>query len=152
MKKITDDTLVKVKVPRHLYESIKSKMALKEAEDIAEKKEKEADEKEEKPKYAGTKMSKSAAMDKVGRSRTKTVKGDMAKAYQPVHSRIYKEEEHIQEDMSVQAIIDAVKTLSPSDVGMVLTALASVLGAKKLAGGIKKSGSDISGITGAQHG
>lgn len=153
MKKITDDTLVKVKVPRHLYESIKSKMALKEAEDIAEKKEKEADEKEEKPKYAGTKMSKSAVMDKVGRSRTKTIRGDMAKAYQPVHSRVHKEgDESIHEDMSVQAIIDAIKTLNPSDVGMVLTALASVLGASKLAGGIKKSGSDISGITGAQHG
>lgn len=30
MKKITDDTLVKIKVPRKLYESMKKKMALKE--------------------------------------------------------------------------------------------------------------------------
>ena len=148
MKKITDDTLVKVKVPRHLYESLMSKIALREAEDISEKK----DEKEKKSEYAGTKMSKGDAMNKIGRSKTNTVRGDKAKAYTPVHAMAKEGEEPIHEDMSVQAIVDAIKTLNPSDVGMVLTALASVLGAGKLAGGIKKSGSDISGITGAQHG
>lgn len=218
MKKITDDTLVKVKVPRHLYESIKSKMALKEAqmgmvqveisfqdkedqsnfeqtygfspstsnyvqgqvsasevpdvidtlsnvygisvkivnsasrEGLAEKK-KEEDEKEEKPKYAGTKMSKSAVMDKVGRSRTKTIRGDKAKAYTPVHAMAKEGEEPIHEDvMSLQDILNAVKELQTSDVAMVLTALGSVLGAKKVARNVTQGGSDISGITGAKHG
>lgn len=225
MKKITDDTLVKVKIPRRLYESIKSKMALKEAQmgmvqveisfqdkedqsnfeqtygfspstsnyvqgqvsaseiadvvdtlsnvygisvkivnaasskGLAEKKKVADDEKDEKdkkdkkPEYAGMRMSKSAVMDKVGRGKTNTIKGDMAKNYTPVHVMANEGDEPIHEDvMSLQDILNAVKGIQPSDVAMVLTALGSVLSAKKLANKVTQGGSDISGITGAKHG
>jgi hypothetical protein len=98
---INDNTIVKVKVPRHLYEAIQKKLALKEA---YEKEMKEADKKEddEKPKYAGTKMSKGDVLSKVGKGKqSRKVQGDKAKAYQPVHSRVYKEGEDGQLNESV---------------------------------------------------
>lgn len=161
MKKITDNTLVKVKVPKHLYESIKKKMALKENEagkvkvevsfeDVEDKQnfeqtygftssgsnysegyvsvdqipeivdtltnvygiqvkisggsagsmqEKKEDTPEEKPTYAGTKMSKSDVLNKVGKGKqSRKISGDKAKAYQAPHTRFYKESEQIEED------------------------------------------------------
>jgi hypothetical protein len=143
MKRITDDTIVKVKVPKHLYESIMKRMALKENEGIEEKKE-GSDKEDEKPKYAGMKMSKSNVMDKVGRSKTKTIKGDMAKAYQPVHSRVHKEGEQIEENL-----IDILANVDIQTLGMIATALGITGGAAALANMIKKEKGQPGGSTGA---
>ncbi|NDC22729.1 MAG: hypothetical protein EBZ49_01180 [Proteobacteria bacterium] len=136
---INDNTIVKVKVPKHLYEAIQKKLALKEAED------KKAEE-PKKSEYAGMKMSKSGALDKVGKSKQSKVSGDKAKAYQPVHSRVYKEGENLEEN-----IVDLLQSVDMETLGMIATALGITGGAAKLAAMIKKEKSDISGITGVKE-
>lgn len=88
---MNDNTVVRVRVPKHLYEAIQKKLALKETE------------------------------------------------------------ENVQESMQ-----DIVQYLSDPEVlktlGVVATALGITGGAKALADKIKSSGTDISSITGAQHG
>jgi hypothetical protein len=81
MKRITDDTIVKVKVPKHLYESIMAKMALKEKETKASEQPEE-----KKSEYAGMKMSKGGILDKLGKTRPNTVFGKNAMAYTAPHS------------------------------------------------------------------
>ena len=91
MKKMNDKTVVRVRVPKHLYEAIQDKLALKENE-------------------------------------------------MPV-------EESMQDIVQYLSDPEVLKTL-----GVVATALGITGGAKALADKIKNSGTDISGITGAQHG
>lgn len=154
MRKITDDTLVKVKVPRRLYESIKSKLVLREAQEIEEKKGKEGEEdkkEDDKPKYAGTKMSKGDRMNQVGRSKPNTVRGDMAKAYTPVHAMAKEGEEHLEEGPGdiVNAVIEMLKALDPQTLGMIATAVGLTGGAAALGSKIKSTGSQPGSSTGA---
>lgn len=148
MKRITDDTIVKVKVPKHLYESIMKRMALKENEGIEEKKEKEGSDKEDdKPKYAGTKMSKSNVMDKVGRPKTKTVRGAKAAAYTPVWqmaSGVQNEGEQIEESVLMD-VFNFVK----DNWGMISAAGGLPALSAFLADKIKKQGGQPGGSTGA---
>jgi hypothetical protein len=148
MKKINDNTIVKVKVPRHLYEAVKARITMLENAKVEE-----AKEDDEKPKYAGAKMSKTDVLNEVGKSKQNTkLKGAKASAYQPVHSRVYKEGE----EMMSESLQDLIQSLSDPQVyktlGLVATSIGLVGGGKALADMIKKSSSDISGITGAAHG
>lgn len=137
MKKINDNTVVKVRVPKHLYEAIKARIAMKEN--------KKAEEPEdEKPKYAGTKMSKSDVLSKVGKGKqSRKVSGDKAKAYQPVHSRVYKEGEEMNENL-----MDILSTVDMETLGMIATALGITGGAAKLAQMIKNEKGQPGGSTG----
>ena len=138
---INDNTIVKVRVPKYLYEAIQKKLALKEAED------KKAEE-PKKSEYAGMKMSKSDVLSKVGKGKqSRKITGDKAKAYQPIHSRVYKEGENLEE-----SIVDLLQSVDMQTLGMIATALGITGGAAALANMIKKEKSDISGITGAEHG
>jgi len=64
MKRITDDTIVKVKVPKHLYESIMKRMALKEAKEMKGK-EKESHKKKHEKLKEEQQIEESALMDVV---------------------------------------------------------------------------------------
>ena len=108
MKKITDNTLVKVKVPKHLYEAIQKKLALKEEEEMK-------------------------------KSHTEMKKPEMHKGG----------EEGLNEDMD---IINALKNVDIETVMMILTAGGVTGLAKFISDKIKSGGSNISGITGAEHG
>lgn len=54
MKKITDDTIVRVKVPKHLYEAVKARIEMLETSKLEEAKKSE----EEKPKHRDDKSKK----------------------------------------------------------------------------------------------
>lgn len=140
MKKITDNTVVKVKVPKHLYEAVKARMAkLQEMKDIEEAEKPQ----EDKPKYAGTKMSKTDVLSKVGKGKKATKDtGDKAKAYQPVHSRVYKE------GAVNENLMDILSTVDMETLGMIATALGITGGAAKLASMIKKEKGQPGGSTG----
>lgn len=136
---INDNTIVKVRVPKYLYEAIQKKLALKELED---KKEKEP----EKPKYAAMNMGRKGALDKVGKGDQKKIVGKYAKDYEPVHKRVHKEGENLEE-----SIVDLLQSVDMQTLGMIATALGITGGAAKLAAMIKKEKSDISGITGVKE-
>ena len=95
MKNISDKTVVRVRVPKNLYEAIQKKLALKEVDEAKTPSYvKSTDSEEDKPKYAGINMSKTNVMNKVGKGKqSKKITGAKAAAYQPVHSGVYKEEE-----------------------------------------------------------
>jgi hypothetical protein len=144
MKKINDNTVVRVRVPKHLYEAIQAKLALRENyEEMEEAKE------EEKPKYAGVKMSKKDAMNKIGKGKTNTVKGKKAQDFKPVHA-------NEGEEVMSESLQDLIQSLSDPQVyktlGLVATSIGLAGGGKALADMIKRSGADISGTTGAAHG
>lgn len=139
---INDNTIVKVKVPKYLYEAIQKKLALKEAQEN-----KDGKPESDKPKYAGMKMSKKDVLSSVGKGKqSRKVSGDKAKAYQPVHSRVYKEGENLEE-----GLMDLLLSVDMETLGMIATALGVTGGAKKLADMIKKEKADISGITGVKE-
>lgn len=107
MKKINDNTKVRVRVPKKLYESIKKRLQENEME---------------MPSETEVKTEESSEVNEAAMPPEVT--------------------------QAIQQIADFVK----DNYGMLGTAIAMITGAKKLAGSIKKSGTDVSGITGAEHG
>jgi hypothetical protein len=102
--KINDSTKVKVRVPKHLYETIKKK--LRENEEVGETVTTEA----------GPEVNEASLPPEIMQA--------------------------------IAQVADFVK----DNYGFLGTAVAMIAGAKALAGKIKKDKTDISGITGAEHG
>ncbi len=148
-KTIDDNTVVRVRVPKALYEAIQKKIALREAEEVEEGKVKDAETEEDKPKYAGMNMSKTNVLNKVGKGKqSRKITGAKAAAYQPVHSRIYKEGDQVEE--GAQDIISWMSQPENMEtLGMIATALGITGGAAALAKKIKQSGGQPGGSTGA---
>ena len=148
MKKINDNTVVRVRVPKHLYEAIQAKLALRENYEEME------ETKEEKPKYAGVNMSTKDAMNKIGKGKTNTVKGSRAANFIAPHQA--KAATNEGEEAMNENLQDFIQILSDPQVyktlGVVATSIGLAGGGKALADMIKRSGADISGTTGAAHG
>lgn len=148
--KINDNTRVRVRVPRKLYEAIQERMKQEEAKEMEEASQ-PASGKETREKGYNT----SNAYDKVTKSKNNKMKGDKAKNYQPVHSRVYKESEMGEETLNetdVHSLVQQIEQIMTSTPAMIAVFAGLVGAAKKLAGGIKKQGGNVSGITGASHG
>lgn len=148
MKKMNDKTVVRVRVPKHLYEAIQAKLALKENKEPVKENIQDIVQYLSDPEVYKTLGVVATALGITGGAK---VLADKIKKSSTDISGITGAQHGMDESMQ-----DIVQFLSDPEVyktlGVVATALGITGGAKVLADKIKKSGTDISGITGAEHG